>query len=293
MFRRIRTSLVLAGGVVLAACADQPTAPSARAVMPDAPSLAVVGKPDISLPGLFEAQLWVCKEGGADTGVNFRFDWVITLANGSPSSHGTALVASGNCANVASVPTNTTGIRYRASVEEMALPVDWSFSSIAVDYNVVTTPLIVGQKVSDLFLTNDQGSIVTFTNVYTPPGGPSCTLTQGFWKNHQELWDTNGEMVVWTGQTFFNSGKTYAQIFALSAAGGNSYVKLAHQYMAAKLNVNFGSDPTINAAIAQAEALLSGHTAGSYYIKNATWNTVATTLDNYNNGLTGPGHCPE
>lgn len=97
-------------------------------------------------------------------------------------------------------------------------------------------------------------------------------------------------MVVWNGQAFFNSGTTYAEIFAMSAAGGNSYVKLGYQYMAAKLNVNFGFDPTIAAAIAQAEALFSAHPAGSYYIKDAVWNAIAITLHDYNNGVTGPGH---
>ena len=103
----------------------------------------------------------------------------------------------------------------------------------------------------------------------------------------------SGEMIVWNGETFFNSGKTYAEIYAMSAAGGNSYVKLAYQYMAAKLNVNFGSDPVIDAAIAQAEALFAAHPAGSYFIKDAAWTALATTLDDYNTGLTGPGHCPD
>ena len=77
----------------------------------------------------------------------------------------------------------------------------------------------------------------------------------------------------------------------LPVTGGNSYMQLSHQYIAAKLNVNGGSDPVINAAIAQAESLLNSLPQGTTYIKNATWTNLATTLDNYNNGVTGPGHC--
>ena len=138
---------------------------------------------------------------------------------------------------------------------------------------------------------NSTNLTIDYGFIAIPKPGPSCTLTQGYWKNHQELWDKNGERIVWTGQTFFKSGQTYAAIMATSVTGGNSYMQLAHQYIAAKLNVNGGSDPVINAAIAQAEALLNGHTQGSAFIKDAAWTSLATTLDNYNNGVTGPGHC--
>lgn len=124
-----------------------------------------------------------------------------------------------------------------------------------------------------------------------PPPGPSCTLTQGFWKTHQELWDTKGEKVVWNGQLFFNSGRTYAQIYAMNPSGGNSYIQLAHQYIAAVLNVNGGSDPAADAAIANAAAKFSATAAGVTFVKNAAWTALATTLDNYNTGVTGPGHC--
>lgn len=124
-----------------------------------------------------------------------------------------------------------------------------------------------------------------------PPPGPSCTLTQGFWKTHQELWNVKGKRVVWNGQLFFNSGLTYAQIYAMNPSGGNSFIQLAHQYIAAVLNVNGGSDPAADAAIANAAAKFSATAAGVTFVKNAAWTSLASTLDNYNNGKTGPGHC--
>ncbi len=138
---------------------------------------------------------------------------------------------------------------------------------------------------------NSTNFTIDFGFVAIPKTGPSCTLTQGYWKNHQEEWDKQGERIVWNGQTFFKSGKTFAQIMAMNPSGGNSYIQLAHQYIAAKLNVNGGSDPVIDASLAQAETLFNSLAQGTTFIKNATWTSLASKIDDYNNGVTGPGHC--
>ncbi|MFN2397361.1 MAG: hypothetical protein ABR543_01760 [Gemmatimonadaceae bacterium] len=290
MRTRSLAGLTLAGAGLLAACADHTTAPVGRSPLS-------VGSSAVSVP---ERQLIICKVG--DAAGLFTFDWSIT-GDGDPvgTVQGTVTdLAAGACVRAHTLPEDN-GNKYYATVTERTPPAGWALTGITGDYDqgfrnppAFPTPDVPNRTVSGVLMANDFGVQITFTNDFTPPPppGPSCTYTQGFWKNHQELWDTQGEMVVWNGQTFFNSGKTYAQIFVMSAAGGNSYVKLAHQYMAAKLNLNGGSDPTINGAITQAEALFAGHPAGSFYIKNNTWNSVATTLDNYNNGITGPGHCP-
>jgi len=294
-----RQAMRLAGAaalVVAAACADRSMAPEAT-LGPRAPALAVSGGPDLSDWKTFQGEVWICKDGNSSG--SFTFDWTVARrADGTLLLTGTTLVPVGQCVMAVHLDTVHT-LPVHVTITEQGPPAHWALTAIDHAYGagLPGTPDIpvvdlATRTIRDVHASNDLGVQVTFTNSYTPPA-PSCTYTQGFWKTHQELWDAAGEMVIWTGGSFFNSGKTYAQLYAMSVAGGNSYVKLAHQYMAAKLNVNFGADPTIDASIAQAEAYFAAHPAGSTYIKDGAWNALATVLDNYNNGLTGPGHCDE
>lgn len=293
--QRFRIAGAVAFATILGACVDNPVAPSAARLGANTPALAVSGGPDLSDWKSFQGEVWICKDGN-QTGTSFTFDWAATTYDGAPVASGMVTVPVGGCVMAVHLDT-TVAARTHIAVTEHAPLANWALTDIDYDYGanfpgVVDVPVIdlQGRTISAVHANNDVGVQITFTNTYTPPS-VACTYTQGFWKNHQELWDQNGEMVIWTGATFFNSGKTYAELFDMSAARGNSYVKLAHQYMAAKLNVNFGADPTIDAAIAQAEAYFSAHAAGSFYIKNAAWNALAETLAHYNEGLTGPGHC--
>ena len=137
-----------------------------------------------------------------------------------------------------------------------------------------------------------------------------CTLTQGYWKTHSQFgpapfddaWFTIGDVdgdgtSEGAAERFFSSGKTWYQILWTPPSGGNAYLQLAHQYIAAKLNIVNGADTTaaVNAAIAGAEAFFPGKTP-STSLNNATKNLAkgwATTLDQFNNGAIGPGHCSE
>jgi hypothetical protein len=134
------------------------------------------------------------------------------------------------------------------------------------------------------------------------PCNTGCTLTQGYWKTHSrrgpapydDAWLLLGASQEAT--SFYLSGKTWYQVFWTPPAG-NAYYNLAHQYMAAKLNVLNGASatPAVTAAIASAEAFFA--TANpSTSLKGATRTNVlawATTLDNFNNGRLGTPHCSE
>ena len=79
---------------------------------------------------------------------------------------------------------------------------------------------------------------------------------------------------------------------------GNAYLQLAHQFIAASLNVNGGAsgEASVDAALAGAAAYFAGAPAGIPNPVDATRSQLlawATTLDNYNNGIIGPGHCPD
>lgn len=146
-----------------------------------------------------------------------------------------------------------------------------------------------------------------------PPGG--CTLTWGYWKTHSEYgpapyddtWNElpGGDGVPGVGDDgadtpFFDTAQTYYQILQTSSGGGNKYIGLAHQWIAASLSVLGGADPTdVASALAEAEALLDAW--------DGEWNnprgyprsvrnqmvSVASVLDAYNNGEIGPGHCDD
>ena len=71
------------------------------------------------------------------------------------------------------------------------------------------------------------------------------------------------------------------------------FVILSHQWIAASLNVAAGTDPSaVSAELAEAEALLNtcvnpGTPDPARAIE------LAGILDDYNNGVIGPGHCDD
>jgi len=171
--------------------------------------------------------------------------------------------------------------------------------------SAVQNPAVEGPFTVNVAVDNGAAYEVWFKNVTVttppPPDGEGCTYTQGYWKTHSDQgpapydagWKNLGPDEEATA--FFNSGMTWYQVWQ-TAPAGNKFYNLAHQYMAAKLNLLNGASSTaeVDAAIAGAEALFSSLAANSTTLTNAqkaqatAW---ATTLDNYNNGLIGPGHC--
>ncbi len=122
-------------------------------------------------------------------------------------------------------------------------------------------------------------------------GGNGCTLTQGYWKTHPDAWPLD---FVTLGTVSYDEGDLLA-IFG-KAASGNGLISLAHQLIAAKLNIANGADPTdIQSTVTQADALIGGLVVpplGTGYIAPANTSALTAALDAYNQGSTGPGHCP-
>jgi len=130
-----------------------------------------------------------------------------------------------------------------------------------------------------------------------------CTLTPGYWKTHSEFGpapydNTWAQLPNGASTAFFLSGKTYYQALWTPPAG-NVYYILARAYIATLLNqLNGASIPAaVLTAFNSATAIFNTYTpaqVGAW--KGAARNNVvnlATILDNYNNGITGPGHCSE
>jgi len=123
-----------------------------------------------------------------------------------------------------------------------------------------------------------------------------CTFTQGYWKNHPESWPA-GCLPMQLGSNLY----TQAELLLIlnQPVAGNGAVSLAHQLIATKLNVCMGANPIAAAAcITQADALLSTCGAdrvpphGACSLPPAITSATTQCLDDYNNGLIGPGHCP-
>lgn len=154
------------------------------------------------------------------------------------------------------------------------------------------------------FTTNDTGATGSASHTVTAnvPCTGGCTLTQGYWKTHSVFGpapydDTWASLPNGASTSFFLSGQTYYDVLWTPPAG-NVYYNLAHQYIAAELNFLNGADPTAaQAAFDAATDLFAANTpamVASLKGKAAKpWTELASTLDQYNNGLIGPGHCSE
>jgi hypothetical protein len=136
----------------------------------------------------------------------------------------------------------------------------------------------------------------------TAPANSGCTLTQGYYKNHESV---TTSLIAGMGGTLSLGAQNYtaSEVIALlrSSSGGDASLILCKQLIAAKLNIAGGAGtPTdVANAIADADNLLSQF-SGKLPYGVSTTSTVGqqmvadgNILDGYNNGLSsgGPTHC--
>lgn len=130
-----------------------------------------------------------------------------------------------------------------------------------------------------------------------------CTLTPGYWKTHSEFgpapYDATWALLPEGADTaFYLSGQSYYDVL-WTAPKGNVYYILAHQFIAAGLNqLNEASIPAdALSAYEDAATLFGAYTpAQAKALRGAARNQfteLAGVLDDYNNGLIGPGHCDD
>jgi hypothetical protein len=126
----------------------------------------------------------------------------------------------------------------------------------------------------------------------------TCTYSQGYWKTHGPI-PTGNNLNEWNVTSLSLGTVSYsdAQLQAIfeTPAAGNGLIALAHQLIAARLNLANGADGTdALAAIAAADALIGGRVVppvGSGSLAPASTSALITALSDYNEGATGPGHC--
>lgn len=182
------------------------------------------------------------------------------------------------------------------------------YSEPGCDYYVDNTASLVagGQSLED----------TVTVHICVPSEEVGCTLTQGYWRTHSAFgpapydatwcaaWaDANTCSDGREDDPFFLSGQDYIHVLWTPPQGGNAYYTLAHQWIAAYLNGLTGASmpAEVEQAMADASALFGQYTPDMIpllkgkvgNIARAQFITLGATLDTYNNGEVGPGHCSE
>jgi hypothetical protein len=127
------------------------------------------------------------------------------------------------------------------------------------------------------------------------PPTAGCTFTWGYWKNHFEEWPQGRT----PDMDFFLSGMTWEEVLS-TPVRGNQYFNLGHQFIAAKLNaLNGASTVALETELTTSENLFATYTPdairglrGNAPLRKQFVN-LAGILDEYNNGIIGPGHCDD
>ncbi|MGY2131519.1 hypothetical protein ACW9KT_04800 [Hymenobacter sp. HD11105] len=161
----------------------------------------------------------------------------------------------------------------------------------------------------------DRYFVFQFAGCNNNPNPPTCTYTQGFWKNHgpnpsgnnSNEWDYNTNTFGMTLGTITYTASQLQRIFE-TPVQGNGLISLAHQLIAAKLNVANGASTTIAPTalpgggtttsildvITAANTLIGSRVIppiGSGSLAPKTTSALTGILGAYNEGTIGPGHC--
>ncbi len=144
------------------------------------------------------------------------------------------------------------------------------------------------------FVTNDNGE--TGSASFTLEGGNLCACTR-----NQDYWRENPDDPAWAAlgseaDDFFGTGVNWLTVLQTPLQNRNVYLVLAHQYIAARLNIASGLDApqSVDHALAWAESFFAQNTPTSEIPRHvrgqALW--IADLLDRFNEGrLDGFGPC--
>jgi hypothetical protein len=122
-------------------------------------------------------------------------------------------------------------------------------------------------------------------------GLEDCVRSQGYWKTHPDAWPVNNLRL---GNVIY----TKSQLLAIwnKPAAGNGLISLAHQLMAAKLNLIAGAQPppSVFSAVSSADALISTRIIppiGSGYLPPNQTSGLADQLEAFNTEENGDVPC--
>jgi hypothetical protein len=120
--------------------------------------------------------------------------------------------------------------------------------------------------------------------------GTNCIHTQGYWKNHEDDWPV---AVLALGSVVYDQGQLLSILN--QPVAGNGLISLAHQLVAAKLNIAGGGDSeAVIGAVLAADDLIGDLVVppvGSGYLLPSATSELTQDLDDWNNQITGSGSC--
>lgn len=264
--------LVLACAAVLTACSEDSRTPTPMGI--NGLQFVTTGVVDT---GEFE----ICKYG---TAASFEY----SVAGGAVQQ---VSLGDGACAVLSSTELLGPGT-FAVTVTELSDPAI-VLDSIVPTINTIRDPAgvrgapITGTSTYAGSFNGDRGTLVEFYNSPAPPPPLGCTFTLGYWKNHTDAWPAGFS----PDDPFFSSGQTWLEVLQ-SPVKGNVYYIVAHQYIAAALNIANGASVPANVQTAfnDAAAYLADP-AGSTLTRDQL-TAIAGVLDSYNNGFEGVPHCP-
>jgi hypothetical protein len=140
--------------------------------------------------------------------------------------------------------------------------------------------------------TEDTGAVEEAGEEEETGGGEGCTRTIGYWRNHSAEATNPSQQIAWPiSENTTICSTTWLDLLNTAPRGGNAFIILARQWIAAQLNVAAGADASaaIDDAIAEAGDLLAGCSISADMRDEAL--ELATLLDDFNNGLEGVESC--
>lgn len=151
-------------------------------------------------------------------------------------------------------------------------------------------------RIYDTVLSDSDVSILASNPFELIPG--NCPLTMGYWKKHPEVWPVSSLTLgsqTYSQDELLNILKTPAG----GKGGSDASIILAHQLIAAKLNIANGSpSATIKNTVNGADGILNKFSGKlPYHVDSSSTNGLtmtnyATMLDDYNNGKATPDCAP-
>ena len=241
---------------LLAACADNPTTPTARVAL-RAPSLAVAGTLVNDTPVLGE--LIVCKRGVGSGDFTVGRTAVGTGFGAGATAVLAATLATGLCEVVVNDEAGDQGGETVTVMEQGSLL--QSVAGFFIGVNGVT-PLVNPQNGDSYFINSFHGVVLLFTNrAPEVTGNEGCT--PGYWKQDQHF----GNWPVALSTTYADAGFTFGlgskTLLAGLATGGGGINALGRHAAAAYLNsLSSGVDFSLTTAEVVAIANGTGIYAG-------------------------------
>lgn len=210
-------------------------------------------------------------------------------------------------------------------------------TALTTTYSTDAAPLLDSyiRNSAQLTITNHSGSLgtpkgpnpkATYDGPLPPPacdngGNEGCTYTQGYWGNKPGVvwpspYDRNATFFLATknGACIANCGgnpnddvyvqlaKTWQEVLDTNVSVSQGYYQLAHQYIAAVLNIAKTTDPAVppqgvqdTLALALAWLTTNAPSACTAASSCGTQKDWAAVLDDFNNGVypDGPPHCSD